>query len=91
MHHVCVTALTPVHGWQLQHSEATMMSFSSLSLSFYSHKHYLVLELNKSGFMSPSKALGANLEEPNLSILFHPHMWKNSFNFCAPAWLKATA
>lgn len=59
--------------------------------SFYSHKHYLVLELNKNGFISFSKALGSNLQEPNLSVLFHPHTWKNSFNFCTPAWLKAIA
>lgn len=87
---ICVTALTLAHRWQLQYTEATMMLFSSFSHSFYFHKHYLVLELNKNGFISFSKAL-ENLEEPNLSVLFHPHTWKNSFNFCAPAWLKAIA
>lgn len=85
----CVTALTLAHGWQLQHwgyNDVILILVPFLLLP-----QTLLLELNKNVFMSSSKAQGSILKEPNLSILFHPHMWKNAFNFCAPAWLKAIA
>lgn len=85
--------LTLAHRGQLQYTETKMTLFSSFPLSFYSHKHYLAFELYKNVFISSSKALEELFKfgrAKPLRFVSSSHV-ENSFNFCAPAWLKAIA